>query len=176
MVSLLLGASLAALLVLGVALAWNLHRARRSAAPFFPTPQRAIRTALAAAELKPGETFYDLGAGTGRALVIAEKEFGARAAGFEISWLFYAIANLNLMLRGAKARVQFKSLWDADLREANVIFFFLVERVLPKMAEKLRRELKPGTRIVVYAFPLPGMQPKQTIPIYGQWNVFIYSA
>jgi len=38
---------------------------------------------LILAELKPREVFFDLGAGDGRAVMMAAKDFGARAVGVE---------------------------------------------------------------------------------------------
>jgi cyclopropane fatty-acyl-phospholipid synthase-like methyltransferase len=162
------------LLALAGAVVWTTKKARRSAAPFFPTPKRAIREGLRAAGLKPDETFYDLGTGTGRALVIAEKEFGARATGLELSWLFYLIAKINVALHGMRADVELRDLWDTDLKDVDVVFPFLAERVMPKLEEKLKRELKPGARIIIYAFPLPNLKPETTIVIRGQWKLFIY--
>lgn len=174
MFSLFLAIGLLIVLATGVAVFWTTHVARKSAAPFYPTPSDAIRKALVAAALKPGETFYDLGAGTGRALVIAEKKFGAHATGFELSWLFYYIARINLFLRGTKAKMELKDFWNADLRNADVIFVFLAIRTMQKMEARFKRELKPGARIIVYAFPLPDMRPEQTIPVRGAWKMFIY--
>jgi SAM-dependent methyltransferase len=174
MFSFFLGTDLFILLAVGIAVFWTTHVARKSAAPFYPTPNDAIRKALAAAGLRSGETFYDLGAGTGRALVIAEREFGARATGFELSWLFYFVAKINLFLRGIMAKMEYKDFWNVNLRNADVIFVFLAIRTMHKMEEKLKRELKPGARIIVYAFPLPGMEPMRTIPVRGQWKIFVY--
>lgn len=151
-----------------------MQRARKSAGPFFPSAHSTIRKALAAAELKPSESFYDLGAGAAQALIIAEKEFGARATGFEISLLPYALGRLNLFLHRAKAELKFKNLFEEHLGEADVIFVFLAERVMPQVAEKIKREAKPGARIVTYAFELPNMKPEKIIPIHGAWNVFVY--
>jgi len=52
--------------------------------PFVPTPEKVIREMLKLAGVKPGETIYDLGCGDGRILIIAAKEFGAKAVGIEI--------------------------------------------------------------------------------------------
>ncbi len=147
---------------------------KKSAAPFFPTPPDAIRTALREASLKPGDVFYDLGAGTGTSLIIAEKEFGAKAIGFEISFFVYCVAKIKLFLRGARARIRFKNLYHVDIKDGDVIFCFLTERGLAKLEEKLKREAKPGARIVCYTFPLPTMKPVKTIPLQGQWKILIY--
>lgn len=158
----------------GIALCVSLYRARKSAAPFFPTPKSAIRGALKEAELAPGKTFYDLGAGTGKALILAEKEFGARATGFEISLLFYWIAKINLWIRRSNAKLIAKDFFNEDLRDADVVFCFLAIRTMQKMEDKIKTGLKPGARVIVYAFPLPTMTPRKIITVRGQWKIFFY--
>jgi SAM-dependent methyltransferase len=152
----------------------SVYFARKSAAPFFPTPASAIRTALRDAALAPGELFYDLGAGNGKSLLIAEKEFGAQAIGFEISILFYCIAKINLWMHHSRAKLLAKNFFAADLRNADVVFCFLAIRTMQKMETKLKAELKPGARIVVYAFPLPTMTPTKTMTVHGAWKMFFY--
>jgi precorrin-6B methylase 2 len=152
----------------------SIYLSRKSGAPYYPTAKSAIRNALAAAELRPGEIFYDLGAGTGKTLLIAEKEFGARATGFEISTIFYCIGKINLFIHRSHAQLVKKNLFDADLKSADVIFCFLAIRTMQKMEDKIKAELKPGTRVIVYAFPFPTMTPIKTITVHSQWKMFIY--
>jgi len=164
----------ALVLMLAGAAFLSLFFARRMGAPFFPTPSAAISGALREANLHTGESFYDLGAGTGKALIIAEKEFGARATGFEISTLVYLIAQANLFLHRSRAAIVKKNFFDADLKNADVVFCFLAIRTMQKMEDKIKAELKPGARIIVYAFPLPAMTPTKTIVVHGQWKMFLY--
>ena len=159
---------------LAIAIFASLYFYRKRGAPFYPTRKSAIRRALAEAGLRPGESFYDLGAGTGKALLIAEKEFGARATGFEVSTIFYIIGKINLFVRGSRGAFLKKDLFDADLKNADVIFCFLAIRTMQRMEDKIKAGLKPGTRIIVYAFPLPTMMPIKTITTHGQWKMFFY--
>ena len=53
-------------------------------APFVPSPAQVIEYMLRMADLKPGEVFFDLGAGDGRTVVMAAKSFGARSVGVEL--------------------------------------------------------------------------------------------
>ncbi len=161
-------------LAFAVVLSVSAYRARESAAPFFPTPASAIRRALREASLAPGETFYDLGAGNGKALLIAEKEFGARAAGFEISILFYWIAKINLLLHRSRATILAQNFFSADLRGGDVVFCFLAIRTMQKMEDKIKAQFKPGVRVIVYAFPLPTMKPTKIITVHGEWKMFLY--
>ena len=161
------------ILILGILLLVSTHRVRKIGSPFYPTPLAAIRYALREVATRPGEKLYDLGAGTGRVLLIAEKEFGAKAIGYEMSFLFYVIAKINLWLHGSHAELHFGNFLKKDLRDADVIFCFLVARALPKVEDKLMTELRPGARIICYGFPTSSWKPIKTIPISGRCNIFI---
>jgi precorrin-6B methylase 2 len=158
----------------GVWILISIRHARKIGAPFYPASDSTIRAALKAADLRPGDVFYDLGAGTGNALLIAGKEFGARTAGFEISPIIYWIGKINLALHRSHASLIKKDLFKADLHNADVIFCFLAIRTMQKMEDKIKTEAKPGARIIVYAFPLPTLMPEKTIIIHGQWKIFFY--
>jgi hypothetical protein len=57
---------------------------------------------LAYYKVKPGEKFFDLGAETGRSILIASKKFGLEVYGFELSLPVAFIAKCNLWLHGIK--------------------------------------------------------------------------
>ncbi|RLF09866.1 MAG: RNA methyltransferase, partial [Thermoprotei archaeon] len=52
--------------------------------PFVATPEHVARRMLEMAQVGPGDIVYDLGAGDGRILIMAAREFGARAVGIEL--------------------------------------------------------------------------------------------
>src|SRR5277367_3845660 len=56
-----------------------------SLAPYVVSPQQIVDRMLELADLKPGETVYDLGSGDGRILITAVQRFRAKAVGIEIS-------------------------------------------------------------------------------------------
>lgn len=145
--------------------------------PFVPTQKSIIRKALKFANLKAGETLYDLGSGTGRVLVIGAKEFKARAIGFEFSTFLFLISKLNLFFHRIKGNIYCKDFFEADIKDANVIFLFLTPQVLAKLEEKFARELKPGTRIISFSSPLPSWQPKEIFPLperKNKINLYLY--
>lgn len=122
-----------------------------SGAPWVPTWRRDVERFLKLAQLKPGERFYDLGCGDGR-LVAAAARAGATAIGFECSLLPYILARI----RCSSARVHYRDFWNVDLSDADVVYCFLMPKVYPKLKEKLERECKPGTRIILYVWPMAG--------------------
>jgi hypothetical protein len=120
-----------------------------------------IRRAMELAEVQPGDTVYDLNAGDGRGLVIAARDFGARAAGVEVEPLHCAVAWLRALFGGVIARVSVHrgDLFRADLSDADVVFLYLTPALLARLRPRLEYELRPNTRIVSMLFPLEGWEP-----------------
>ncbi|MCE9647158.1 MAG: 50S ribosomal protein L11 methyltransferase [Chloroflexi bacterium] len=129
--------------------------------PTVPTRQERIRRALELARLQPDEVLYDLGAGDGRVLVIAAKEFGARAVGVEIGPVQCAISWGKALWNGisSKVRIEAKNFYRANLGNADVVFAYLTSSEAGRLQEKLKRELKEGARVVTVAFNFPDWEP-----------------
>lgn len=136
-------------------------------APFLKTPKKAARQAFGAAGLKKGDKIFDLGAGDGKILIIAEKEFGAQGTGFELSPIFWLAAKINLFLNGCKnSKINCRNFYKYNLGEADAIFCFLSAHAMEKLKSKFETELKPGTKIISYSFHLPGWQAQSIISGY----------
>ncbi|MBU4332273.1 SAM-dependent methyltransferase [Patescibacteria group bacterium] len=148
-----------AFLILGT-MAW----AGVSGAPFVPLWKKDVFRMLRLAEVKPGEMLYDLGAGDGRILITAVRDFKAQAKGFEISFLPYWIGRLRILLSGCWKSITFKSrdFYKEDLSQADVVVCFLSPWAMKKLEPKFARELGPGTRVVSAAFALPNRKPDKT--------------
>ena len=155
----LLSAALA-ISILILALLWVLVPALYGLPPISARAER-IRRALELAKLQPGESFYDLGSGHGRVLVMAAKEFGANAVGIEIGPLQCAVSWLNVRWNGvsSKVRTEMRNFYRVDLSQADVVFAYLTSKYAAGLQEKFEQELKSGARIVTIAFDLPGWQP-----------------
>lgn len=122
--------------------------------PFVPTPKKYVKAIIDQLALRPGQIFYDLGCGDGRFLVEAAKR-GAKAAGFELGPWPYFRAKVRLGLNQSRGRIYFKNFYHQNLSEADAVFCFLLDKVMPKVEAKLRQELKPGAKFASYGFPLP---------------------
>lgn len=130
-------------------------------APFVPTPHAVIRYMLTLAELKPGEVFFDLGSGDGRSVVIAAKEFGARAVGVELREDLAEKA-LNLIYEEGlqdRATIIHDDIFKVDLSQADVVFLYLTTSANDKIKPKLEAELKSGARIVSHDYEIVGWKP-----------------
>lgn len=138
-----------------------------SGAPWVPARNHDIESLLHDAELKKGEVFFELGCGDGR-LVKAAAQQGAKAIGYELNPLLWLIAYCRT-LTTPNAKVFLGDLWRVKLADADVIMTFLVPRTMPRLGRKVEQEMKAGSRLISYIFPIPGKKPD----LKGK-NWFIY--
>jgi predicted RNA methylase len=116
---------------------------------------------LTLAELKPREVFFDLGAGDGRAVIMAAKDFGARAVGVELREDLVKKALSTVYEQGLQDRVTIVNgdMFSVDLTSADVVFLYLTTSANEKIKPKLEAELKPGVRIVSHDYEIVGWKP-----------------
>ncbi len=156
------------LLVLLASAAW----AGISAAPYLPTRARDLQRLVQLAGFRDGQRVYDLGAGDGRLLLAATAAARVRAVGYEISFMPWLVARWRL--RG-RAKIFLRDFFRADLSDADVLVCFLTPRPMARLAVKLRQELRPGTIVLSYAFPIPDLGPgQQDKPTADQISIYKY--
>lgn len=141
-------------------------------APWWRTSRKTARAICKLANVKKGDLIYDLGSGDGTALMIAAKEFGAKGIGIEIDPFRYWVSKFLLRknLVADKVKVLRKNFFAQDLKEADVVFVYLIPKTLEKLLPKFKKELKKGTRIVSFVYeinlPLKGYDKKNKIRLY----------
>lgn len=141
---------------------------RRPARPpdifFVPTRQDVADEMLTLARVTEKDIVYDLGSGDGRILVLAAQKFGARGVGVELEPGLVEISRQVAREGEVADRVTFieGDLFTADISEATVVTLFLSPGVNRRLEPKLKRELKPGTRIVSHQFGIGEWEPDAT--------------
>jgi len=148
------------LLVFILALLWILVPAFYGLPPV-PTKPERIRKALELVNLQPGEVLYDLGAGDGRVLLIAAREFRAKAVGIEVGPIQCALIWLRAVARGFGNQIQVRwaNFYKADLRDADIIFVYATSKEVVKLAPHLEKQLKKGARVVSISADFPEWEP-----------------
>ena len=144
---------------------------------YVPTPKDIVRTMLRLADVRRGETVFDLGAGDGRILIEAARKFGARVVGVELDPQRLARIQERLATTGAEATVIQRDFMEVDLSSADVIAIYLSDSVNARLAPKLRNELKVGARVVSLDYVLPGwaLERELTVKSGGVTRkVFLY--
>mgnify|MGYP000023412073 FL=1 len=130
-------------------------------APFVASPYPVVRRMLTLAEVKPGELLYDLGAGDGRIVIVAAKEFGARAVGVELRSDLAKKAMQRVHEEGLDGKVKIinDDLFKVSIREADVVTLYLTTSANSKVKGKLENELKKGARVVSHDYEILGWKP-----------------
>ena len=100
---------------------------------------------------------YELGSGEGTTVIIAAKEFDVKCIGIEIDPMRSFISRIRIFFSGAKDNITIlqKNFFKVDFSEATVVYAYLVPKALLRLKEKFLKELKSGTRIVSYKYPIP---------------------
>lgn len=158
-----------------------------SAAPWVPTKPSQRRKFIDSLPMTGTERVVDLGCGDGSMLFgIARKYPGIHAVGVDISILPLAIGMVRRWVSRWRAgdhkglpytnvRLRLANLWTTDVREADLVFVFLMEKAYPKLVKKLAVELGDNARVAVEVWPLPGIEATETLREEGLLPVYIYT-
>lgn len=143
--------------------------------PWWRTSDETIRKAFKLAGLKSSDVVYDLGSGDGRSLIIAAKEFGARAVGIEIDPLRFYFSKILVMFNNLsdKVDVRKENFLKSNFSDATVIFVYLVPKALARLRPKFLSELRPGTRIVSIKYKID-LSLVRSINHEGKFKIHLY--
>lgn len=151
------GLSLLLFILIGL---WIFVPALYGLPPVGTKPER-IRKALRLANLQPNEVLYDLGAGDGRVLIIAAREFGAKAIGIEVGPMQCLLIWLRVLANrhGDRIRVRWADFYKTDLHDADIVFVYATSKEVARLAPHMERQMKPGARLVSISADFPDWEP-----------------
>jgi SAM-dependent methyltransferase len=143
---------------------------------FVPTRESVADAMLQLADVRPGDVVFDLGSGDGRIVVLAVQNYGARGVGIEIDPKLVAISREVAREAGLGDRARFieGDLFTADISAATVVTLYLSTSVNRELEPKLRRELKPGTRIVSHQFRIGTWEPERTVRAEDGTDLYLW--
>jgi SAM-dependent methyltransferase len=120
---------------------------------------------LRLASVTTRDVVYDLGSGDGRIVVLAAQKYGARAVGIELDSALVERSRAVAREGDVEDRATFVQgdLFAADISPATVVVLYLSHGMNRDLEPKLKRELKPGTRIVSHQFPIGRWVPDRTV-------------
>jgi len=169
------GLLLAALFLLG-SWAWlmvELFQRRPPDVGYGATPPEVVAAMVEMAGLKDGDTVYDLGCGDGRlAIAAALRNPTVRGVGIDIDPDRVAVARDAAAAAGLTGRLRFRraDIFREDLSRANVVMMYLSTSVNERLRPQFDK-LPPGSRIVSYAYSIPGVKPVQEKTVRGKDGV-----
>ena len=145
-------------------------------APFVASPNHVVDLMLDMAQVRAGETLYDLGSGDGRILIAAAGKYKAKAVGIEIAPKLVKEATANIAKAGLadQAKVIQGDLLTADLSAADIVTIYLATELNADLRPRLEKFLKPGSRVVSHDYAIPGWKPNKVEKIDGRQGHLVY--
>ena len=143
---------------------------------FIPTPEEEIDSFFDLAPVSSKDVVYDLGSGDGRLLFAALEKGAGKAVGIDLNPWQIARAREKAASQGWQEKITFleSDVMEVNLSSATVILCYLFTTASRALKSKLEADLKPGTRVVMESFPVPGWKPVATTPRgYKQFYLYI---
>ena len=143
---------------------------------FTPTDQPVADAMLTLARVTSDDIVYDLGSGDGRIPILAAQKYGAHGVGIELDPRLVALSRQVAEEGEVSDRVTFieGDLFTADISRATVVTLYLSSSVNRRLEPKLKRELRPGARIVSHQFPIGNWSPERTMRVNNE-DLFLWT-
>jgi ubiquinone/menaquinone biosynthesis C-methylase UbiE len=147
--------------------------------PYLPSPQLVVERMLEAAQIKPGETLYDLGSGDGRIVITAARMFKANAVGVEISEALCksTLKKVTAQHLDSQVKIIHGNALKVDLSPADVVTLYLLTSSNARLKPILEKDLKPSARVVSLNFGVPGWKASRVETVHADrqtHTIYVY--
>lgn len=157
-----------------VALALTFWSAARGRVPLFLTNAATAAAICDLARQERCARMVDLGSGTGSMLArVARACPELRCDGVESAPLPYLVSKLGTR-RIPNAHVVRGDLWQARLGGYDLAYAFLSPVPMPRLWDRLRVEMRPGSLLVSNSFPVPAVEPDRVIEVSDRRRTRLY--
>ena len=128
---------------------------------WIPTRHEHIEIFFELCPISSSDVVYDLGSGDGRLLFAALERGAAKCVGIEINPEQVRASKEAAKKSGLDNKVEFiqADFMEVDLSDASVVLCYLYPKAYRPLRSKFEKELKPGTKVVMETFPIPGWKP-----------------
>lgn len=138
--------------------------------PYVPSTWHKINVMLELADPQFNDKMADLGSGDGR-IVISFAKKGVESHGYEINSELALLAESKILDENLdeKAFIHIADFWEEDLSDFSIVTIYGMTSIMEHLEKKLKRELKPGSRVLSAIFHFPNWTP-----IKQKDNVYLY--
>lgn len=127
--------------------------------PFVKTKSKTLDMILEEAGLKPKQLFIDLGCGDGIVVRTAVKKYKVKGIGVDINpLLIYRAKLINYLQRTPRIKFLKQNIFDADIKNADIVYMFLLPKFLVRLKSKLKNETKKSALIISHGFEIEGWE------------------
>lgn len=146
----------------------------RTWVPFVTTPNRDIKEMFEVFEFSENDILYELGSGNGKVCFMAEKKYGVKTVGFELTLWLYIYSKAKAFFTRSKAEFYFKDFFKADWSGTTVIYAYMFYPLMTRIEEKFLRECPKGSRAILRDFAFPNLMPEKTLKTHNGHKLFFY--
>ena len=150
---------------------WSTFRSR---VPLYLSNTATAQAILGLLPAKNGLRVVDFGAGTGGLLHhLAQKRKNAYFTGIEHAPLPFLMGKLR-----AAALPNFQmyrdDFWAHSLTDFDVVYVFLSPMPMPRLWQKAKAEMRPGSLVISNSFPIPALVPNIVIEVDDRRRTQLY--
>jgi len=125
--------------------------------PYVPSKKKQLEEILGSIPFKKKMKFLDLGCGDGRVVMSVARRYGVQAVGVDINPMVIAWARLKTRLaRLTKVEFRVENIFKTKLENFDVVFLFLMPKLLLELKPKLLREAKKNALFISHGFKIEG--------------------
>lgn len=133
-------------------------------APYIPSRFKTVRRMIEIAGDLKDKTVLDLGSGDGRVLFLCARRGAKKCIGIEKSLFLYLLSNfIARIFFKNRVKIIHGNIWDYSIKNADVLFVYLLPKTINKLEKKILKELKKDRIIIVSnRFKFPNLSPIHT--------------
>ncbi len=138
--------------------------------PYFTTSRYRVDTMVQLSEVTQIDRVADLGTGDGRIAIAFAKE-GAWVDAYELDGELIQKAKSLIKKERLDDHIKMlkKDFWKADLSVYDIICIYPMPDIMQRLEEKLLKELKKGTRVLLNYYPFSNWKFEKT-----KNNIYLY--
>ncbi len=150
----------------------KIHRTR---VPFFLSSREAVDKLAGLLPKDRQFKLIDLGSGCGGLTCkLAQMLPLGSYHGIETAILPYWISKLRALLSRQDCQFEWESIWQHDLSRYDVVYAYLSPVPMPRLWEKARREMRPGSLFISNTFAVPSIKPDRCIKLNDFSSAVLY--
>jgi len=108
-------------------------------------------------------SFVDLGSGDGRIVRLMEKKGVKDLTGYELNWWAHMKAKFFAKKYDSKANYLMQNFYNANFEKYDTVFCYLLSNAMRDLRKKFDDELKPGSRIISFSFPIENWREPEEV-------------
>ncbi len=142
--------------------------------PFVPLSKSKMKFLVENVFIEKDKKVAELGCGDGRVMRLFEQMGVIDVKGFEVNWWAVLKCKILNKIYKSKTKIFNKNFRKVNLEEFDVVFCYLLDTYLSILREQFSKELKKGTKIISFDFPIPNWLDPVTVFESKVGKIFIY--